>query len=62
MEAGRTLNITGGAVEVAGMTDIDDNCTQENTVINEARNDKRTDFESKNLERLKEMQDKRKLE
>lgn len=41
------------------MTD-DEDYTQDNTMINDTRNDKKTDFETKNLERLREMQEKRK--
>jgi hypothetical protein len=58
MNAEKAGFISGGEVGLAGDTDED---TQDlSGVVNDTRVEQRKDFESKNLERLKEMQEKRK--
>jgi hypothetical protein len=66
MEAARNPHISGGEVLV-NLNNINDSDEEglyiENKgQISEVKNERKTDFESKNLERLKEMQEKRKQE
>ena len=66
MEAARNPHISGGEVLV-NLNNINDSDEEglyiENKgQISEVKNERKTDFESKNLEKLKEMQEKRKQE
>ena len=64
MEAGRIQQVSGGnvVVNLCNVNDSDEEGLYDKGQISEVKNDRKTDFESKNLERLKEMQEKRKLE
>jgi HD superfamily phosphodiesterase len=64
MEAGNP-QVTGGEVLVNlyNLNDSDEEGLYiDKAQISEVKNDRKTDFETKNLERLKEMQERRKLE
>jgi hypothetical protein len=66
MEAAQNPHISGGEVLV-NLNNINDSDEDGLYIdykgqISEVKNERKTDFESKNLERLKEMQEKRKQE
>jgi len=66
MEAARNPHISGGEVlvDLNNINDSDEEglYIENKGQISEVKNERKTDFESKNLERLKEMQEKRKQE